>query len=148
MEPAVEITFACLPLRAVGRLDAPLDASPIYRARYERLIGALQKYGPERTYFLYDARCVFRLANSEIAGMIRFEFEGLVRTDASDMITEQVELDISLASETCDGIPDEALCWLKQRVEKAVAIEFDRFVAAGQLTERTTDLSGFSGMNV
>jgi hypothetical protein len=157
VEPVVEIAFACLPLRAVGRLDAPLDASPVYRARYERLIGALEKYGPERTYFLYDARCVFRLANSEIEGMIRLEFEGLVHTDASDMLTEQVEIDVTLASETCGGVPSEVLSWLNRRVEQAVAIEFDRFIAAGQLKERTTDLgqierlsdlSGFSGMNL
>lgn len=154
MEPVVEITFDCLPLRAVGRLDAPLDASPVFRRRYEHLVAALEKYGPERAYFLYDARCVFRLANSEIEGMVRFEFEGLVHTDASDMLTEQVELDITLASDTCGGLPPEVLPWFKQRVEKAVAIEFDRFIAAGQLKDHTTDLaqierlSGFSGMNL
>jgi hypothetical protein len=157
LEPVVEITFDCLPLRAVGRLDAPLDASPVYRARYEHLIAALEKYGPERTYFLYDARCVFRLANSEIEGMLRFEFEGLVRTDASDLLTEHVELDVTLTSETCGGITAEVLAWLVERVNKAVAIEFDRFIAAGQLQERTTnlgqierlsDLTGFSGMNL
>ncbi len=157
MEPVVEITFDCLPLRAVGRLDAPLDASPVYRARYEHLIAALEKYGPERTYFLYDARCVFRLANSEIEGMLRFEFEGMARTDASDLLTEQVELDVKLTSETCGGISAEVLAWLVERVNKAVAIEFDRFIAAGQLRERATnlgqierlsDLAGFSGMNL
>lgn len=157
MEPSVEITFQCLPLRSVGRLDAPLDASPVYRTRYQRLSAALEKYGPERTYFLYDARCVFRLANSEIEGMIRFEFEGLVRTDLSDLLTESVELDVSLASETCGGVPDDVLPWLTERVNHAVAIEFDRFIAAGQLSQRTTDLgqvgllsevAGFSGMNL
>jgi len=148
VEPVVEITFDCLPLRAVGRLDAPLDASPVFRRRYEHLVAALEKYGPERAYFLYDARCVFRLANSEIEGMVRFEFEGLVHTDASDMLTEQVELDITLASETCGGLPAEVLAWFKQRVEKAVAIEFDRFIAAGQNKDHAIDLAGFSGMNL
>jgi hypothetical protein len=157
MEPVVEISFDCLPLRSVGRLDAPIDASPAYRQRYEHLTWALEKYGPERTYFLYDARCVFRLANSEIEGMLRFEFEGLVRTDASDLLTEFVDLDVKLASETCGGVPADVLAWWKGRVEKAVAIEFDRFIAAGQLNQRTTDLgkierlsdlSGFSGMNL
>jgi len=157
VEPVVEISFDCLPLRAVGRLDAPIDASPVYRTRYEHLTAALEKYGPDRTYFLYDARCVFRLANSEIEGMLRFEFEGLVRTDASDLLTEQVELDVSLTSETCGGVPAEVLPWWQKRVEKAVAIEFDRFIAAGQLSQRATDLgqierlselTGFSGMNL
>lgn len=157
VEPVVEITFDCLPLRAVGRLDAPIDASPVYRARYEHLVAALEKYGPERTYFLYDARCIFRLANSEIEGMIRFDFEGTVRTDASDMLTELADLNVTLVSDTCGGLPEAVLAWFKGRVEKAVAIEFDRFIAAGQLTQRTTDLgqierlsdlSGFSGMNL
>lgn len=157
MEPVVEIAFDCLPLRAVGRLDAPIDASPVYRARYEHLVATLEKYGPERTYFLYDARCIFRLANSEIEGMVRFEFEGIVRTDASDMLTEQADLDIALVSDTCGGLPNAVLAWFKERVAKAVAIEFDRFIAAGQLTQRKTDLgqierlsdlTGFSGMNL
>lgn len=157
MEPVVEITFDCLPLRAVGRLDAPIDASPVYRARYEHLTSALEQFGPERTYFLYDARCVFRLANSEIEGMLRFEFEGTVRTDASDMLTESVDLEIKLASDTCGGVPDEVVAWLRGRVERAVAVEFDRFISAGQLSQRSTDLgqierlsdlAGFSGMNL
>ena len=157
MEPVVEITFDCLPLRSVGRLDVPIDASPVFRTRYEHLTAALEKHGPERTYFLYDARCVFRLANSEIEGMLRFEFEGIVRTDASDLLTEHVDLVVSLASETCGGVPPAVLSWWQQRVEKAVGIEFDRFIAAGQLTQRTTDLgqierlselTGFSGMNL
>jgi hypothetical protein len=157
MEPVVEISFDCLPLRSVGRLDAPIDASPVYRQRYEHLTSALEKYGSERNYFLYDARCVFRLANSEIEGMLRFEFEGLVRTDASDLLTEFVDLEVELASETCGGVPADVLAWWQGRVEKAVAIEFDRFIAAGQLSQRTTDLGkierlsdlcGFSGMNL
>lgn len=153
MEPVVEISFDCLPLRSVGRLDAPLDASPVYRARYEHLVAAFEKHGPQRTYFLYDARCIFRLANSEIEGMLRFEFEGIVRTDASDLLTEQVDLDVTLASETCGDVTPEVLSWLTERVKKAVAIEFDRFIAAGQLSEQTShlgqierlsDLIGFS----
>lgn len=157
MEPVVDIAFDCLPLRAVGRMDAPLDASPIFRARYEHLIAALEKHGTERTYFLYDARCVFRLANSEVENMLRFEFEGIVRTDASDLLTESTDLIVKLASETCGGVPAEVLAWFEERVAKAVAIEFDRFIAAGQLTERSTslgqierlsDVAGFSGMNL
>lgn len=157
MEPVVDIAFDCLPLRSVGRMDAPLDASPVFRARYEHLIAALDKYGTERTYFLYDARCVFRLANSEVENMLRFDFEGIVRTDSSDLLTESAELNVKLASDTCGGVPDAVLQWFKSRVEKAVAIEFDRFIAAGQLKERSMDLgqierlsdvAGFSGMDL
>ncbi len=140
MDAAVDISFSCLPLRSVGRLDVPMDASGIYRIRYERLREALRSHSAQRTYYLYDAHCVFRLANSEIEGMIRFDFEGIVLTDAGDVLTDHVELDVKLASETCDGIPAEVEAWLKQRLEKAVAIEFDSFIAAGQLSSRTTEL--------
>ncbi len=157
MEPVVDIAFDCLPLRSIGRLDAPLDAPPEFRRRHAHLVAALERFGPERTYYLYNARCVFRLANSEIEGMVRFDLEGIVHTDASDLLTEHVELEVTLASETCGGIPPEVEAWFKTRVEKAVAIEFDRFIAAGQLSQRSTDLghdvdlanlAGFSGMHV
>ena len=140
MDSSVDITFSCLPLRSVGRLDVPLDASGIYRIRHQRLQAALHKHGAERTYYLYDACCIFRLANSEVTGMIRFDFEGIVRTDAGDALTDEVELDVRLASETCGGIPPEVEAWLKRQVEQAVAIEFDRFIAAGQLSSRTSEL--------
>ena len=154
---SLDIAFDCLPLRSVGRLDVPIDASPVYRARQQRLQEALESYGPENTYFLYNARCIFRFANSEIDGMARFEFEGIVRTDAGDMLTDYVDLDVRLVSETCDGIPAEVAVWLEHRVRKAVAIEFDRFIAAGSLTEcsdeigqleKLSDLGGFAGMHV
>lgn len=157
MEPVVEISFACLPLRSVGRLDVPLDASPLYRARYENLVAAVDRYDLDRTYFLYDAHCVFRLANSEVENMLRFDFEGIVRTDTSDLLTESAELRVTLASETCNGVPEAVLEWFKGRVEKAVIVEFDRFIAAGQLKDRTaqlgrcerlSDVAGFSGMDV
>jgi hypothetical protein len=100
---------------------------------------------------------VFHLANSEVENILRFEFEGIVRTDASDLLTESADLAVTLTSETCGGVPAEVLTWFKARVEKAVAIEFDRFIAAGQLSQRSqeigqiarlSDLAGFSGMNV
>jgi hypothetical protein len=152
VETPVDIAFSCLPLRSVGRLDVPIDASGTYRIHYERLQEALQLHGAERTYYLYDAHCVFHLANSEIAGMARFDFDGIVLTDAGDAMTDRVELEVRLASETCGEIPAEVQAWLKSRVEKAVTIEFNRFIAAGQLEGRTaelgqvdrlSDLSGF-----
>ena len=140
MDGAVDVSFACLPLRSIGRLDVPMDASGVYRIRYERLRAAIDQYGLERTYYLYDAHCTFRLANSEIEGMVRFNFEGIVRTDAGDAITEAVMLETELVSETCGGISDEVQAWLHTRVERAVSIEFDRFISAGQLGNRTEEL--------
>ncbi len=157
MASAVEIAFDCLPLRLIGRLDTPLDASEVYRARQQRIAAALENADPQRSYYLYNARCVFRLANSEIEGMVRFEFEGIVVTDASDLLTERVDLNIQLVRKTCHGTSPEVEKWLARCVERAVAIEFDRFIAAGQLSQRTSelgtierlsDLTGFSGMHV
>lgn len=157
MIPAVDIAFDCLPLRSIGRIDVPIDASPVYRARQEKLQQALEEHGPRQTYFLYNTRCIFRFANSEIDGMARFEFDGIVHTDAGDLLTDFVDLDVRLVSETCEGIPPEVDDWLKQRVCKAVAIEFDRFIAVGSLSaraeelgqiEKLSDLGGFAGMHV
>lgn len=147
MEPSVDITFSCLPLRSVGRLDVPLDASGIYRIRHQRLQAALRSRSPERTYYLYDARCIFHLANSEVEGMVRFDFEGVVQTDAGDALTEHVELEMKLAGETCGGIPPEVEAWLRTRVHRAVALEFDRFIAAGQLKRHADELGNFEQLS-
>ena len=76
MEPHVDIAFDCLPLRSVGRVDVPLDASPAFRARCQQLQHAIDTHGTSDAYFLYNTRCVFRLANSDIDNMLRFSFDG------------------------------------------------------------------------
>ena len=48
----VDIEFECVPLRSVGRLDIPLDASDVQRRRAEHMQSAINSYGVERTYFL------------------------------------------------------------------------------------------------
>jgi hypothetical protein len=153
----VDIAFDCLPLRSVGRLDVPLDASDAFRRRVERIKAAMEEFGAERTYFLYNARCIFRFANSEIEGVCRFEFEGVVRTDAGDRKCQQTLLDVRLASETCGGVPQLVETWLADRVRQSAGIEFDRFIAAGQLAEggepfeslaHLAGLGGFSGLDV
>lgn len=147
-----EIAFDCLPLRSVGRVDVPLDASPAFRARCERLKQAIETHGVANTYYLFDAHCIFRLANSEIEGMVRFAFEGTVFTDASDARTARVDLQVTLAADTCGGVPTEVLPWLTHQVENAVRIEFDRYIAAGSLQDtldrlqRNEQLAGGLGM--
>ena len=96
MDPVVDIAFDCLPLRSIGRVDVPLDASPAYRQRCERLQQAIDAHGTENAYYLYNARCVYRLANSEVDGMLRFTFEGTVLTDCSDCKAERTDLTIEL----------------------------------------------------
>src|SRR5690349_2297603 len=101
--PTVDTAFDCLPLPSISRLDIPLDASDALRRRAERMKSAINDFGAERTYYLYNARCVFRFANSEVAGVCRFEFEGAVHTDAGDRVCESTRLDVKLVSETCGG---------------------------------------------
>jgi hypothetical protein len=157
MKPYVDIAFDCLPLRSVGRVDVPLDASPAFRARCERLQKAIDTHGTQNAYFLYNTRCVFRLANSEIENMLRFSFDGTLLTDHSDCRADRADLAIELTAETCGSMSPEVLAWFRHVVERAVLIEFDHFIAAGALAERVTqlesvdsiaDVADFAGMNV
>ena len=50
MDRYVEITFDCLPLRSLSRLDIPIDASPKFRAKCERIKQALETHGSLNTY--------------------------------------------------------------------------------------------------
>jgi hypothetical protein len=157
MKPIVDIAFDCLPLRSVGRVDVPLDASPAFRARGEQLQRAIDAHGTENAYFLYNTRCVYRLANSEVENMLRFSFEGTLFTDRSDAKADRAELAIELQAQTCGTMPVEVLAWFREAIKKAVLIEFDHFIAAGRLAQRVNDLgtvdsiadlTGFAGMNV
>jgi hypothetical protein len=157
MEPHVDIAFDCLPLRLVGRVDVPLDASPAFRARCERLQQAIDRHGTEHAYFLYNTRCVFRLANSDVENMLRFSFEGTVLTDRSDCKSDRADLEVELTAETCGTVPSDVLAWFRGIVRRAVLIEFDHFIAAGRLAERVdrlgsvdsvAELADFAGMNV
>jgi hypothetical protein len=157
MEPVVDIEFDCLPLRLVGRIDVPLDASPGFRARCEHLKRSVDSYAAQNAYFIYNSQCVYRLANSEITNMLRFTFDGTVLTDLSDCKAERADLEIELAAETCGGVPAEVRDWFARIVTRAVLIEFDRFIAAGHLAATVAELSevesvhsisGFAGMNV
>jgi hypothetical protein len=157
MEPEVDIAFDCLPLRSVGRVDIPLDASPEFRARLEHLKRAIDAHGIQNAYFLYNSRCVYHLANSDIEGMLRFSFEGTVLTDLSDAKAERADLDVELVSETCGGVPAVVHEWFCGAVERAVLVEFDRFIAAGKLNDRVRELerlamlaegNAYAGMNL
>ena len=129
----VEITFDCLPLRTVGRLDIPLDASPKYRQRCEAVKGAIDKHGSHNTYYLYNAECTFHLTNHSELGMIQFRVEGTVLTNPADLQTERCDLAVELIRETCDWLTAPVVKWFEQSVSRAVAIEFNRYIAAGNL---------------
>lgn len=147
-EPSVDIAFDCQPLRSIARLDVPLDASDKLRHRAYLIKGAVETFGAERTYYLSNARCVFRFANSEIDGICRFEFEGVVRTDAGDRRCELAELEIHLVSETCGGVPEATKAWLFARVREAVRIEFDRYLSVGAARSPAGDVAEPGGLGV
>ena len=131
----VEIAFDCLPLRSVGRMDIPLDASPKFRERCERIKQALEKHGAFNTYFLYNAACKFHLTNREESGMIEFRFEGTAITDQADLKTDRCDLAVELVRETCDWLTAPIVEWLHQCVQHAVRVEFDRYIEAGDLAK-------------
>jgi hypothetical protein len=135
MGRSVDIAFDCLPLRSVGRMDIPIDASPKFRARCERIKRALDRHGSHNSYFLYNAYCTFHLTNDDEAGMLEYRFEGTVLTDPSDQKTILCDLDVELAKETCDWLTQPASAWLGETVSHAVHVEFDRFIAAGDLAQ-------------
>ena len=131
----VEITFACLPLRSVTRLDIPLDASPKYRAFCERVKAAIEKHGSFNTYYLYNANCKYHLTNREDRGMLEFRLEGTVITDTADLHTAACDLDVELIREPCDWLTTPIVQWFRETVATSVSVEFDRYIEAGDLDQ-------------
>lgn len=129
----VTIAFDCLPLRSVGRLDVPLDASPKYRERCLKIKAAIEKHGSHNAYFLYNANCTFQLTNREEVGMLQFRFEGTVLTDDQDVKTKSCDLEIELVRETCEWLTEPVVHWFELTVQQAVCVEFDRYIEAGDL---------------
>lgn len=138
MAQNVEIAFTCIPLRSVGRFDPPLDATEQQRSLWDQLHRALNTHGAHNAFFLCNGSCVFHFANHETLGMVHFTFQGTVLTDADDRNTIGSELHIALQSETCPWLTTAAVAWLNETVERAVRIEFDRYIAAGDL-QKTID---------
>jgi hypothetical protein len=133
MHQWVQITFDCLPLRSVGRLDIPLDASPKYQQRCLAIKRAIEKHGAHNTYYLYNATCVFHLTNRDDFGTLEFRFHGTVITDSSDMQATHADLDCELTRETCDWLTAPVVAWFGQSVQHAIRVEFDRYIEAGDL---------------
>ena len=133
MSQWVEITFDCLPLRSIGRWDIPIDASPKYRAFCERVKAAGEKHGSHNTYYLYNAKCIFHLTNSDDLGALEFRFEGTVMTDSADQETRSTDLSVELIRETCDWLTEPIVSWFTDTVAKSVQAEFDRYIEAGDL---------------
>jgi hypothetical protein len=129
----VEISFDCLPLRSVASFAPPVDASRQEAELYRRLRMAAQKHGIHNAYYLHGGKCVFHLTNNEQIGMLNFRFDGVTLTDEKDMNTPECELEVELVGDTCDWLVDSVVKWFAESVSRAVKIEFDRFIAAGDL---------------
>jgi hypothetical protein len=153
----VEIAFDCRPLRTIGRLDVPIDASPKFQQMCERIKASLEKHGSYNTYYLYNGRCTYHLTNHDDKGRIEFRFEGTVFTDETDEHTVRGDLTVvELVRETCDWLIQPVVDWFHQTVERSVRVEFDRYIAAGdlnktleriaQLQSQTEQSGGFVGM--
>jgi len=156
MQRWVEISFDCLPLRSVTRLDIPLDASPAFQQRCLRIKDALTRHGAHNSYFLYNAHCVFHLLNDETRGILRFAFDGTLLTDSNDVRAVSTDLDVKLESETCSWLSEPIVDWFAETVRQAVKLEFDRYVRAGDLEKTkariehiqscSDDAAGYLGM--
>lgn len=131
----VEIRFDCLPLRSIGEIRVPEDASPKFRAKCERIERAIRNHGRHNTYYLHNAVCAFHLTNRATEGLIEFSFEGTVFTNAEDDRTVHSDLDVQLVRETCDWLTEPVVEWFVESVRRAVAAEFDRFIEAGDLAK-------------
>ena len=129
----VEIEFDCLPLRSITRWDVPIDASADYREFCQRVKRSADRHGTHNTYYLYNARCVFHLTNRPETGMIEFHFEGVVLTDETDQHTRASDLEVHLYRETCQWLVDPVVQWFYETVRHAVEVEFDRYIATGDL---------------
>ncbi len=135
MERWVEISFDCLPLRSIGRLEIPIDASPKYREQCERIKHAIEQHGSHNSYYLHHAHCTYHLVNHPERGLITFKFEGVVLTGEDDRNCVRCDLRVELQSETCEWLTSPIVSWFQETVSRAVAVEFDRYIDAGDLQQ-------------
>lgn len=133
MSQSVEIRFDCLPLRTIGRLDIPIDASPAFQRRCENILAAIEKHGSHNSYYLYNAQCIFRLTNNPRIGELAYSFEGTVLTDSEDSKCISSDLHVSLKSETCSWLTEPIVNWFIETVSQAVQAEFDLYISVGDL---------------
>ncbi|MFP6674309.1 MAG: hypothetical protein VB878_04455 [Pirellulaceae bacterium] len=129
----VEVSFDCLPLRSISRLDIPIDASPGFRRRCEAIKSSMDRHGTHNSYYLYDVVCVFHLTNRADLGMLEFRCSGTLLTNADDTAAETVDLQVELHSETCNWLTEPVVKWFEATVHQAVLVEFNRYIEAGDL---------------
>ncbi len=152
----VEIQFDCVPLRTVPTIVVPDEASPKFRQLIERMQKAVTQHGTFNAYYLHRASCTFHLTNDANLGAVSFQFEGTVLTDDQDQATKLTDLRVELRQETCTWLTRPVVEWLQESVSQAVRVEFDRYIAQGDLSrvqerlrklqESSDAAGGFLGM--
>ena len=152
----VEVNFDCLPLRSFTNLSEPDDASPKFVEKLRRIKQAIEEHGTHNTYYLHNAECVFHLTNDPNQGMMRYSFEGTIFTDQQDMVARNCELSVILEKETCSWLNQAVVDWLGETVQRAVLVEFNRYIQAGDLSrtierlknaqKASDEAGGFVGM--
>ena len=152
----VEVSFDCLPLRSVTRLDVPVDASPVYEQFVLRVKQAMEKHGTHNAYYLHRGSCVYHMTNDPKHGTVVFSFEGAVLTDADDRQTKAVDINVKLDRETCSWLSEPIVGFLAESVQHALLVEFNRYIEAGDLTKtqqriealqkQSDECDGFVGM--
>ena len=56
-------------------------------------------------------------------------------TGEKDLKTKAVDLTVTLGEETCDWLNEPAVEFLAESVKHSIAVEFDRYIQAGDLTQ-------------
>ncbi|MEO1618720.1 MAG: hypothetical protein AAFV88_22915 [Planctomycetota bacterium] len=143
----VEIEFDCLPFRSLSRLDVPIDASPKYEQFVHRLKAAMAKHGSHNSYYLHRGKCRFHLTNAADQGDITFSFEGTALTDSRDQKTRSVDLEVTLVRETCGWLSQPIVDFFAETVQHAILVEFDRYIAAGDLSKTEQRLKRLDEQN-
>ncbi len=154
----VDISFDCVPLRSMARLDPPLDASPGLVAKYSRIKEAIAEHGTYNSYYLHNATCRFFVTNDPGNGLIAFKFEGVVFTDETDSRARHASLKVTLDKETCPWLEQHVVKWFEETVSYAVLVEFDRYIGVGdpeqtkkrlqQMERALENQGGFVGMHL
>lgn len=152
----VEVTFDCMPLRTVPMGEPPVDASPKFQAFVMRVQAAVRKHGTFNSYYVHRGVCSYHVTNHPVLGAINLEFEGTLLTDDSDTRTLGSDLTVKLASETCEWLTPQVVSWFEKSAARAVEVEFDRYIQAGDLEKTRQRLAemqkaaeesgGFMGM--
>ena len=65
--------------------------------------------------------------------MLKFRFHGTILTDPDDQRTRGSDLEVELVAETCSWLTEPVVQWFAETVARAVEVEFDRYIQAGDL---------------